>query len=71
MASSASTEAAWTKKVSEDNGQLLFCQPPQVVHASRVDQLKEIGANAYTVRPYTIHFGDPLEAEIPLPPSEI
>ena len=31
-------QAAWTKKVVENNGQLCFRPPPQVAHASRLDQ---------------------------------
>ena len=43
MASFASTEATWTKKLNENNGQLRFHPPPQVEHESRLDksQLKQ------------------------------
>ena len=42
LASSATTgdasKHAWTKKVSENNGQLCFRPPPRVAHASCLDQ---------------------------------
>ena len=38
MASFASTKAAWTQKVRENNDQLRFRPPPQVEHTCRLDQ---------------------------------
>ena len=41
------------KKVGENNGQLLFRLPPQVVHASRLDQ-KQITLTFLKVSPTTL-----------------
>ena len=36
--SGGACKATWAKKLDENKGQLRFCPPPQVEHASRLDQ---------------------------------